>query len=74
VPSARTQTSKSYETLGTFAQLDPYWQAKEIHRVIQTNNLPEHIDLNLLSHISPVSWENIILYGDYLLNRNKVAL
>ena len=51
-----------------------YWQAKEIHRVIQTHDMPEHIDLDLLSHISPVSWENIILYGDYLLNRNKVAL
>ena len=50
-----------------------YWQAKEIHRVIQSYDLPEHIDLNLLSHISPVSWENIILYGDYILNRNKVA-
>ena len=51
-----------------------YWQAKEIHRLIQTHHFPEHIDLNLLSHISPVSWENIILYGDYLLNRNKVVL
>lgn len=51
-----------------------YWQAKEIHRVIQAHDLPEHIALDLLSHISPVSWENIILYGDYILNRNKVAL
>jgi TnpA family transposase len=51
-----------------------YWQAKEIHRVIQSHVLPEHINLDLLSHISPVSWENIILYGDYILNRNKVAL
>ena len=51
-----------------------YWQAKEIHRVIQTHTLPEHIDLDLLSNLSPVSWENIILYGDYLLNRNKVVI
>jgi TnpA family transposase len=50
-----------------------YWQAKEIHRVIQTHELPEHIDLAYLSNISPVSWKNIILYGDYILNRNKVA-
>ena len=50
-----------------------YWQAKEIHRVIQTHDLPEHINIELLSHISPVSWENIILYGDYILNRNKVV-
>ncbi len=51
-----------------------YWQAKEIHRVIQTHPPPEHIGLKLLSHISPVSWENVILYGDYILNTNKVVL
>ncbi len=51
-----------------------YWQAKEIHRVIQTHTLPGHINLDLLSNISPVSWGNIILYGDYILNRNKVVL
>ena len=32
----------------------------------------QHIDFALLSNISPVSWRNIILYGDYILNRNKV--
>jgi len=50
-----------------------YWQAKEIHRVLQTHTPPEHIDLELLSNISPVSWKNIILYGDYILNRNTVV-
>ena len=45
-----------------------YWQAKEIHRVLQTHTPPEYID------ISPVSWGNVILYGDYILNQNKVAL
>ncbi len=50
-----------------------YWQAKEIHRVIQEPPLPDHIDLALLSNISPVSWGNIILYGDYILNRNRVV-
>ena len=49
-----------------------YWQSKEIHRVIQTHTPPEDIDLSLLSNISPISWKNIILYGDYTLNRNKV--
>ena len=29
---------------------------------------------SLLSHINPVSWENVMLYGDYVLNRNKVVL
>ena len=51
-----------------------YWQAKEIHRVLQTHTPPEYIDLEFLSNISPVSWGNVILYGDYILNQNKVAL
>lgn len=31
-----------------------------------------NIDLNLLEHISPIGWENIILYGEYVLNRSLV--
>ncbi|MEE8304127.1 MAG: hypothetical protein V3S24_17050, partial [Candidatus Tectomicrobia bacterium] len=38
-----------------------YWQAKETHRVIQTHVPPEHIDLKLLSHISPVSRDKIAI-------------
>ena len=50
-----------------------YWQAKEISRVIQECD-PEaaNIDLSLLEHISPIGWENIILYGEYVLNRSLV--
>ena len=33
---------------------------------------PRTINVELLRNISPVSWENVILYGDYVLNRNKV--
>ena len=50
-----------------------YWQAKEITRVIQECNPQDaNIDLSLLEHISPIGWENIILYGEYVLNRNLV--
>jgi TnpA family transposase len=50
-----------------------YWQAKEINRVILEGE-PERagIDLTLLEHISPIGWENVILYGEYILNRNLV--
>ena len=50
-----------------------YWQAKEISRVIQECD-PEaaNVDLSLLGHISPIGWENIILYGEYVLNRSLV--
>jgi len=50
-----------------------YWQAKEISRVIQEHDAQmAGIDLNLLEYISPIGWENVILYGEYMLNRNLV--
>ena len=50
-----------------------YWQAKEIGRVILEGD-PEAagVDLSLLEHISPIGWENVILYGEYVLNRHLV--
>ncbi len=50
-----------------------YWQAKEISRVILEGD-PEAagVDLSLLEHISPIGWDNILLYGEYVLNRNLV--
>ncbi|KAA3643843.1 MAG: Tn3 family transposase [Chloroflexi bacterium] len=46
-----------------------YWQAKEINRVIVEGDLAgAGVDLSLLEHISPVGWENITLYGEYVLN------
>ncbi len=50
-----------------------YWQAKEISRVIKEND-PERagIDLSLLASISPIEWSNVILYGEYKLNRDLV--
>jgi TnpA family transposase len=50
-----------------------YWQAKEINRVIQECE-PEKagIDLTLLGHISPIGWDNVLLYGEYVLDRELV--
>lgn len=50
-----------------------YWQAKEINRVVLECD-PEGagVDLSLLEHISPIGWENVILYGEYVLNRNLI--
>lgn len=50
-----------------------YWQAKEISRAIWENDPQDDgIDLTLLQHISPIGWDNIILYGQYVLNRRLV--
>jgi TnpA family transposase len=50
-----------------------YWQAKEISRIVQEHH-PEAagIDLLLLAHISPIEWSNVILYGEYKLNKELV--
>jgi hypothetical protein len=49
-----------------------YWQAKEISRIVKEYNPKEGIDLSLLAHISPIEWSNVILYGEYKLNRDLV--
>ncbi|MDZ7844745.1 MAG: Tn3 family transposase [Anaerolineales bacterium] len=50
-----------------------YWQAKEIHRVILEGNPEEaRVNLSLLEHISPVGWDNVLLYGEYVLDQNLV--
>lgn len=50
-----------------------YWQAKELNRVILECE-PEKagVDLDLLEHISPIGWENVVLYGEYVLNRDLI--
>jgi TnpA family transposase len=50
-----------------------YWQAKEISRIAKDYNPEEAgIDLSQLAHISPIEWSNVILYGEYKLNRDLV--
>ncbi len=50
-----------------------YWQIKEMERV-----LGEHdpggagIDVSMLEHVSPIGWDNVILYGQYHLNQKLV--
>lgn len=50
-----------------------YWQAKELNRVIlECEPEKADVDLDLLEHISPIGWENVVLYGEYVLNRNLI--
>jgi TnpA family transposase len=50
-----------------------YWQAKEISRVVRWCKTEEdEIDVSLLAHISPIEWDNVILYGQYVLDRAQV--
>lgn len=50
-----------------------YWQAKEISRVVRCCNPEEdNIDVTLLDHVSPIEWDNVTLYGQYVLDRTQV--
>jgi hypothetical protein len=42
-----------------------YWQITEIDRVLRTwNPHEEDLDPSLLTHISPIEWDNVLLYGE----------
>ncbi len=30
------------------------------------------VDLSLLEHVSPIEWDNVVFYGQYVLNRNLI--
>jgi hypothetical protein len=58
---------------GAVQYLHAHWQAKEISRVLKMG-IPEGEDINisLLEHVSPIEWENVILYGQYVLNPDDI--
>lgn len=49
-----------------------YWQAKEISRILTECHIPEGLKLSLLEHISPIGWDNIVLYGEYIINKELI--
>jgi hypothetical protein len=50
-----------------------YWQAREISRVLsQCDPVANGVDLSLLEHVSPIEWDNIVLYRQYILDRKLV--
>jgi hypothetical protein len=51
-----------------------YWQAKEISRVVRwCQPEDEKIDVALPEHTSAIEWDNVILYGQYVLDRDRVG-
>ena len=48
-----------------------YWQIREIDRVLsEAGSDADDLNFELLSHISPIGWDNVLLYGEYQLNRS----
>ena len=50
-----------------------YWQAKELNRLIASEEFKEMgFNAKLMVHISPVGWDNVILYGEYIINIARI--
>jgi TnpA family transposase len=50
-----------------------YWQSKEIERVIsECHPEADGIDVSLLEHVSPIEWENVVLYGEYVIDKRWI--
>ena len=46
-----------------------YWQAREIGKaIVEGNPEEEGIDTSLLEHVSPIEWDNVLLYGEYVID------
>jgi hypothetical protein len=56
-----------------FLQQNLYWQILEIDGVLRHWDPTEDgIAPALLTHISPIGWDNVVLYGEYHLDRRLV--
>lgn len=50
-----------------------YWQARQLDRLTQTKEfIDQGFNSTLLQHISPVGWDNIVLYGEYVINKDLI--
>ena len=49
-----------------------YWQIREIERVLSDIDPEDDVPVDLLAHISPISWDNVVLYGEYKLRPELV--
>lgn len=50
-----------------------YWQAREIERVIANEDaVADNVDVSMLEFVSPIEWENVLLYGEYVIDRDRI--
>ena len=57
-------SSSQLSSIGRFGKID---------RVLsEAGSDADDLNFELLSHISPIGWDNVLLYGEYQLNRSLV--
>ena len=49
-----------------------YWQAREISRLAAAPGFP--FDPELITHVSPIEWKNVILYGEIKIDPAKLRI
>ncbi len=49
-----------------------YWQAREISRLAAAPDFP--FDPDLLRHVSPIEWKNVVLYGEIKIDPAKLKM
>ena len=55
------------------AAIPPVRLAPAASRVLsQCDPVANGIDLSLLEHVSPIEWDNVVLYGQYIIDRKLV--
>jgi TnpA family transposase len=50
-----------------------YWQTKEIQRVVY-ERFTGQVNLEMLAHISPIQWHNILIYGEYKFDKKLIKI
>ena len=73
VPRIATHSSSSAAFRFSSSQLSSIGRFGEIDRVLSEGGSDaDDLNFELLSHISPIGWDNVLLYGEYQLNRSLV--
>jgi hypothetical protein len=72
-PKTGLVTSRTgYRTVAA-ATPSSYWQARKIERVVcECNPEGAGIDRTLLEHVSPIEWDNVLLYGQYVIDPSLI--
>lgn len=50
-----------------------YWEAKEMKRVVDEFGTElDELTLSMIPHFSPISWDNVLLYGEYMVDKSLI--